>query len=123
MFSGQAWYIVRMDRVEKRLWTAILGGALPPALGVIWITERVSPSTPSPASVLLAVLVSYGAGLLVSFLVVGLGLLAFNLCADLWWTLREDHRSSRAPDDGLHPSDCQAVTGPELRDRYPLDFP
>ena len=91
-----------MDDIDRRLWSAILILALPPAIALMWLVETTSPSTTaSPlavllGAVLLGIAVAYAFGLLVSFLVVLGGLVVFNFFADLWWTLLEEHRSSRS---------------------------
>ena len=84
-----------MDDSDRRLWSAILILALPPAIALMWFLETpASSTTTSMVDSLLAA--AYAFGLFVSFLFVLAALLVFNFFADLWSTLIEDHRTVTA---------------------------
>ena len=108
-----------MDCDDVPAMKLIAAVALFPALGLMWFF--LWPSTALLESLLIAA-VSYLFGLFLSLAFLLLALPAFNFLLDLWWTLREDHRSSRPPDGDFYAIDGQAVIGPELRDRHSLDI-
>ena len=67
--------------------------ALFPALGLMWFS--LSPSTPLLESLLIAGS-CYLFGLFCALVFLLIALPVFNSLLELWWTLIEDHQSSRA---------------------------